>query len=489
MAEERDTGLLRPGATCWRVERARRAAMLPDGAAYFSAMRAAMERARRSILLVGWDFDAEMRLGPAGGAEAEKFHELMRRLLARRPELQVHILIWDMAFAFRIQRRSGPRQAAAALPGGNLHFRLDAGTPFGASHHQKILVVDDAVAFCGGSDFSRNRWDTTRHLPRDPRRRSRENAIYGPRHDVMMAVDGPVAAGLADVVRERWRRATGETLTAENGGTESAGTDEADPWPEDLVPDMRDVAIGIARTEPERDGRPAVREAEALHLAAIAAARRWIYMENQYFTSPVIGAALARRLAEPDGPEVVVVTAARSGGPSDRLTWDHARNSLIHRLQAADRHGRFRAFAAMADGDVPIIVHSKVTVVDDRLLRVGSTNLNNRSMGFDTECDIAVEVGDEAHDEQGRSAVRRMLDRLLTEHLGRGAGELEEALLRTGSLTACVDQLNPATGRRLRAFDVPRPSLLDRVMGRLHLLDPTGPADNLQPWRRLRLGR
>lgn len=480
MAEERETGLLRPGATCWRVERARRAAMLPDGAAYFSAMRAAMERARRSILLVGWDFDAEMRLGPAGSTEAEQFRELMARLLARRPELQVHILIWDMAFAFRIQRRSGPRQAAAAMPGGNLHFRLDGGTPFGASHHQKILVVDDAVAFCGGSDFSRNRWDTTRHLPRDPRRRSRANAIYGPRHDVMMAVDGPAAAALADVVRERWRRATGETLTPQ-----SADPDEADPWPEDLVPDMRDVAVGIARTEPARDGRPAVREAEALHLAAIAAARRWIYMENQYFTSPVIGAALARRLAEPDGPEVVVVTAAQSGGRSDRLTMDHARNSLIHRLQAADRHGRFRAFAAMADGDVPIIVHSKVTVVDDRLLRVGSANLNNRSMGFDTECDIAVEVRDEV----GRTAVRHMLDRLLTEHLGRAAGELEAALWRTGSLTACVDQLNPATGRRLRPFDVPRPSLLDRAMGRLHLLDPTGPADNLQPWRRLRLGR
>ena len=181
----------------------------------------------------------------------------------------------------------------------------------------------------------------------------------------------------------------------------------------------------------------------------------------------------------------MVATAAQSGGPSDRLTWDHARNSLIHRLQAADRHGRFRAFAAMADGDAPIIVHSKVTVADDRLLRVGSANLNNRSMGFDTECDIAVEVRDEA----GRSAVRHMLDRLLTEHLGRGAGELEAALWRTGSLIACVDQLNPAAGRRLRAFDVPRPSLLDRVMGRLHLLDPTGPADNLQPWRRLRLGR
>jgi phospholipase D1/2 len=52
-----------------------------------------------------------------------------------------------------------------------------------------------------------------------------------------------------------------------------------------------------------------VREIEALYLRAIASARHWIYLEDQYFTSPMIGAALATRLAEPHGPEVVMRTA------------------------------------------------------------------------------------------------------------------------------------------------------------------------------------
>ena len=42
------------------------------------------------------------------------------------------------------------------------------------------------------------------------------------------------------------------------------------------------------------------------------------------------------------------------------------------------------------------MIHSKVMVVDDFLLRIGSANLNNRSMGTDTECDLAfAATGDE----------------------------------------------------------------------------------------------
>ena len=30
--------------------------------------------------------------------------------------------------------------------------------------------------------------------------------------------------------------------------------------------------------------------------------------------------------------------------------------------------------------------------IDDTLLRIGSANINNRSMGFDTECDLSLEA-------------------------------------------------------------------------------------------------
>jgi phospholipase D1/2 len=474
--EDDSERLLRPGSTCWRLEQTARMALLVDGATYFPAMKAAMRNAQHSILLLGWDFDPRVPLEPhrEGREQSDRLSNLLGRLLAQHPSLHVHILIWDMAWPFAIQRRDRPQRAGRWLPKERLRYRVDGVHPPGAAHHQKILVVDDSIAFCGGCDFTRNRWDTPEHLPVDERRRTADGRLYGPRHDVVMAVDGDAAAALGDLIRDRWWRATGVQVKAVSASS--------DAWPKDLKPDVTDLSVGIARTEPACNSRPEIREIEALYLQAIASARHWIYLENQYFTSSVIGHALAMRLAEPDGPEVVVVCPARSGGPMDRLMMDHARNYLIHRLQVADRYGRFRAFAAFAAEEVPITIHSKVMVVDDRLLRVGSANLNNRSLGLDTECDLAVEAG--PGDEQTRRAIRGLLDRLLAEHVARPRGQVETALERTNSLISSIEALNPASGRHLHAFDVPRPALLDTLIGRTNLLDPLGAADNWRPWGR-----
>src|SRR5690606_137986 len=97
----------------------------------------------------------------------------------------------------------------------------------------------------------------------------------------------------------------------------------------------------IARTEPRVRGRPEVRENEALHLESIRRAKRLIYLENQYFTSPIIAAALAERLAEPDGPEIVLISTGRSPSWFDGLTMDTARAEVLYRLEQADAYNRF----------------------------------------------------------------------------------------------------------------------------------------------------
>lgn len=474
-----ETPVLQAGKTCWRLERARRAAVLIDGQAYFRAMRAALECARHSIFLLGWDFDPLVCLEPALDAQAagEPFHGLLRRLLARQPDLRIHILIWKMALPFALQRRDRPQRAQRWLANHRLHYRLDGDHPVGAAHHQKILAIDDAIAFCGGSDFTRNRWDTPAHLPLDGRRRTRDGWIYGPRHDVVMAVDGTAAAALGDLARERWRRATGTQIQPPFA--------ETDAWPSSLVPDATDVLVGVARTKPDWNGRPQVREVEALHLDAIAAAKRWIYVENEYVTSPAVGHALASRLAEPDGPEIVVVCPLHSGGPFDRLVMDHARNHLIHRLHQANRYGRFRVFAPIAHGDVPITVHSKLLIIDDRLLRVGSANLNNRSLGFYTECELAVEAA--RGDRRTRRVIENVLHRLVAEHVDSPTDHFAAELQKTGSLLASIESLNPKSGRRLLALIVDKPGLVDRIMGATHLFDPVDVRENWRPWRRIGL--
>src|SRR5690606_17448071 len=87
-------------------------------------------------------------------------------------------------------------------------------------------------------------------------------------------------------------------------------------------------------------------------------------------------------------------------------------------------------------------------------------------------------------DRQTRRAIRTLLDRLVTEHVARPRGSLEAALERSDSLLSSVENLNPASGHHLKAFDVPRPGLLDVFFGRSHLLDPLGASDNWRPWKR-----
>ena len=209
-------GLLRPGSTCWRVEHARHIALLVDGAAYIPAMKAAVAKARHSVLLLGWDFDPRVPLEPdlEPGGQSDRLCDLLEGLLARRPGLRAHILIWDMALPYAIHRGDRPQRAGRRLPNDRLIYRVDGVHPRGACHHQKVLVIDDAIAFCGGGDFSRNRWDTPEHLPWDRRRLNADGRVYGPRHDVELAVDGAAASALGDLCRERWRRATGVQLEA-----------------------------------------------------------------------------------------------------------------------------------------------------------------------------------------------------------------------------------------------------------------------------------
>ena len=84
----------------------------------------------------------------------------------------------------------------------------------------------------------------------------------------------------------------------------------------------------------------AVREIEQLLIDAIAAAQQTIYIENQYFTSHSIGDALAKRLDEEQGPEIVIILPQQTVGWLSQNTMDVLRERLLKRLQAADRNAQ-----------------------------------------------------------------------------------------------------------------------------------------------------
>jgi phosphatidylserine/phosphatidylglycerophosphate/cardiolipin synthase-like enzyme len=455
--------LLRPGETCWRVAHARRVAFLVDGEAFFSALAGALERARRRIVLLGWDFHGRVRLRRDGRSRGpDDFLGLLTALLRRRPGLEVYALGWSYGALRAAARELLPGLHLGLRTPPRLSFRVDAVHPWLGCHHQKVIAIDGAQAFAGGFDVTAGRWDSRDHEEGDPRRTAPDGRPYQPFHDVQMAVDGEAAAALAELAEDRWRRATGAALPA------LAGTDEGDGWPPELAPSLRSVDVGIARTEPAHGGRTPVREVEALYLASIAAARRWIYAENQYLTSEAIVGAFARRLQEPDGPEIVVVGPRRCPAWLEEVSMGVLRGRAVHQLRAADRHGRLRLYHPAIPSGACLNVHSKVMVVDDVFARVGSSNLANRSLALDTECDLAVEAGGRPDLARGIGALR---DDLLAEHLGSTERTVREAIRARGSLIAAIEALRGGP-RTLEPLPEPAPRWAIELISRSGLADP-----------------
>ncbi|WP_043539266.1 VTT domain-containing protein [Salinarimonas rosea] len=456
MSETR--GILRPGETVWTVAQAPRAAALIDAAATFGAMRAAMRAARTRILVVGWDIDSRTPLvgdeyDPADGLPRE-LGPFLRALVARRPRLRVDLLLWDYALLYGLERELLPEVKLDWSMPRRIRARLDDVLPIGASHHQKIVVVDGALAFCGGLDLAIRRWDTRAHALDDPRRRDPDGAPYRPFHDAQMMVDGEAAAALSALAEARWRQAEGGYAAAPKlrrgkGSVLRGRVAEKAPdlWPAEIVPDFRDVGVGIARTRPAFASAPAIREVEALYEASVAAAERTIYIENQFLTRERIARALIARMREVPGLEVLLV------GPNVHQSWleEHAMNAGRRRFVTLLREAGLSDRARLVHPALPddptgegVMVHAKLMFVDDRLLRIGSANLNNRSMGLDSECDLAIE----AHTDEERAAIARIRDGLVAEHAGVAPERVGAAIAREGSLLAALDTL-PQEGRHL----------------------------------------
>jgi len=472
--------LLQEGRTCWRTAKAGRAALLIDMQACFDAAMEAMSRAQHSVHLLNWAFEPQTLFHPQPdcvGPDSDRFGNFLIAL-AKNPEIDVRLLCWKSAMPVAATQHFFPFEDRRVFAGTKVKFVLDGKLPIGACHHQKMIVVDDAIGFCGGGDIGPDRWDTPQHLDDDPRREKtrRDNKDFDSRHEVMGLVDGEAAQALGALFRDRWERCTGEVL-------QPSPPVRKPRWPGDIKPHFTDIDVGLSRTAAAWRKYPEVRETEALHVEAIAQAKACIYMENQYFTSPLIANALARRLAEPKGPEVVLISTEHSPSYFDQATMDKTRLNFIRTCKAADKHGRMRAYSPVTTLGRTIIVHAKLTIIDDVLLRIGSANINNRSMGFDTECDMSFEAAG-PNAAANRAEITHLRNTLLAHWLGCVDGDLQAAVAKAGSVGAALEALRTAGYARLRPIE-PKPlDPLAAFIAANHLGDPTGPDDSWRPWKR-----
>jgi phosphatidylserine/phosphatidylglycerophosphate/cardiolipin synthase-like enzyme len=466
----RHQSLIKVGVNAWRLVSARRIAMLVDAADYYRYLEEAFATAQRSILIAGWDFNGEIALRPDRPG-AERLGHYLRRLIDERLDLHIHILVWSNGPIYSArQMRVFPKEPWADHPRINLCY--DRHHPWRGCHHQKIVCIDDKIAFSGGIDLTVHRWDTSDHFEIDSRRKDLNGTLYPAVHDVQLAVDGEAARSLADLLRARWLTCKGTRIAPVRV--------DGNRWPAGLKPDLRNVDVAIARTAPAAFGRKGSREIELLNETALKAARRSVYIETQYLTCRRIGRLIERRLREPDGPEIIIVVPQECHGGLERLFMGGNRDRLVRRLRRADIYGRLRVvYPVVVDSEgaheAPVFVHSKVMIIDDRFARIGSSNLNNRSCGMDTECDLAIEAATPSE----RAAVARLRDRLLAEHLGMTPVEVQSRIHKQRSIVEVIDNYSRGN-RRLKPIVLVADAGPEKPIPLTALFDPKKP---VQPAR------
>jgi len=464
--------LFSEGENCWRETNVDKASCLVDGEAYFSALRKAMLAAKDTIYILGWDINSRFKLVRENSQDSlpEELREFFNALVERNSKLEIYLLTWDYSPLLTPDREWMTAYKFENNTHTRIHFQMQPTDILSASHHQKVVVIDDSLAFSGGLDLTFGRWDTPAHSVDDSRRCDEEEGdVPRPYHDVQIMVNSSCAKALGDLVRSRWNQATGQKL---------ARPSPWKLWLDHIEPDFTNCKVGISLTQPETTNQAERRHVERLFLDMIDASEDYIYIENQYLTADKVGNALKNSLLKSSGPSIVVVTPYNTNGWLSQYTMDVLRSRMIDTLREADKHDRLRVFyprIPQADEDNALNVHSKVMIIDDNVVRIGSANLNNRSMGLDTECDLTL-VTDSKEKKENQGRARAFLNRLLAEHLAVNYSELETQWQNHADLIKVIEELQGGE-RSLVALNPQVSDQAKRNVPDKALVDPEAPVN------------
>jgi phosphatidylserine/phosphatidylglycerophosphate/cardiolipin synthase-like enzyme len=285
----------------------------------------------------------------------------------------------------------------------------------GASYHQKFAIVDDTIAYVGGMNLRRVDWDTDEHLVFDPRRMLFDATLEdrqavadheelpdtGPRKDYMMRLEGPIVQDVQDVFATRWNHLL--DVGAENADNASDIV---------VVPGGPASATGVqaqvTATLPEPFWEHAIAET---WINAVGMAERYVFIEDQYFRIPVLNDVIIERMTEIPGLKLVVITKPVDEFTDPGCEWTHRSYQdlrtrfptrfFVYQLRAFDIQETF-GFDETEERFTNIDVHSKMLIVDDVFLSVGSANKNNRGIVYEGELNVAVYDADFVRAERRR---------------------------------------------------------------------------------------
>ena len=381
--------------------------VLIDGSEAFPAMQRAMTEARSHIYIANWFLSPDFRLvrNESSGAleEGLTIRELLAELAAR---VDVRVLLWSGPPVpwSPVGRVDIKRTRDELMRGTRVHCLLDHHQRPLHAHHEKILVIDDRVAFVGGLDHTYlkgDRFDSSRHQLRD--------GVGW--HDMAAELRGPAAADVAAHFRLRWEGVSGERLPHVQPGERTGDHD---------VQVIATIPEGLYRSVP----RGVFRILEA-YRHALSSARHLIYIENQFLWSPEIVEILRQKLLAPPEDDFRLLMLL----PAKATTGTDDTRGQLGSLIDADHDKRLFAstvYSRTGSRSRPVYVHAKIAIVDDQWLTVGSANLNDHSLFNDTEVNLAV------YDPE---IARTTRERLWAEHLELPLADI------SGNPTALIEDL------------------------------------------------
>lgn len=452
--------ILRPGRNCWSVEKTEHAGVLIDARAYYRAFVQAARSARGSIYISGWQFDTDAEL--LRGSDAPEspapstFLSFLNFICERNPQLKIHILAWDFSGILAFNREWLEDWLFRWRGHENITFRFDSCHSVGGSHHQKLVVIDRWWAFAGGIDICNTRWDDRDHAAENVLRKDPQGKAYPPKHDVQAFVGGEVGRELARWFEEQWKISGAEPIPA------SSAAPQVEPAFE-FSRGLSTSCVGLSQTQGAVFTSPKIpdREVERLFSDAVRSAERLIYIEAQYVTSKSFFGALSERLKQRSTPRLQVVLIL----PHDREPLENVSlvPTEIRMLQALTKiseetghaFGCYQVLAPGSGGRTPVQIHSKLIIVDDRFLTIGSANLTNRSMGVDTELNLAWDAALEDPPEAAIESFRDLRTDLLLEHLRVSGPEWKIRLEEADDLVASLNQFSQSPSCSLQRYAAP----------------------------------
>ena len=285
-----------------------------------------------------------------------------------------------------------------------------------ASFHQKGLVIDGEVAFVTGMNTKSTDWDSSEHLVYEPRRMNYDASTsdreavdageilpdLGPRKDYGIRVEGPAARDVEEIFWDRWETAIdGNDLYASNATRFDLDEAAAEP--------AGGVLTQVVATLPEPWADMSIGET---HGKAFAAATRYIYIEDQYFRAPIMNDLIVEAMdANPDLVLIVVTkpVSRYDGGAKYTYLSDaefrerYPDRYLLLQLRALDLYLEVGwLWDTVELQAIDMDTHSKIRIIDDRYVSVGSCNFNNRGYKYEGELDVSVLDEDFAIDARER---------------------------------------------------------------------------------------